>query len=156
MITPHIAREVDLEVGDKTYRLARFTRKHLVEWMDFANKKLGDPLLEVKKQLDGFPLEIQKLLVEEALDRKRRRQDFSSPEIQALFSSNEGILKAICLLFKKHQPDMTPADVEAVFDEALEQHGVEFFQKVFSTTMGSTPKSEDEIQAELLEPEKKS
>lgn len=140
----HIGRVTEIVVGEKTYKLSRFTRKILARFIDWADKTLPHPLAELKQHIDGFPEPIQKLLVEEALEKHRLRKSINNPDIQALMQTNEGLLKVLCLLFQEYNPGMTDDEVADVFDRCVLEHGEDYLPEKIQQATGvlEIPESE--------------
>lgn len=146
----HIGQESKLSIGGKVYTFSRFERHQLRAFLEWANNKLGCPLQEVKKIVDGFPPAMQTLLVNDALERKRNRQNPNSEEIQALMSSQDGAMKLIYLLFQKHHPELTDSDIEKLYDQALLEHGENFLKPIMEKANGVTPVDEAKEKRKLL------
>lgn len=154
----YIGRSVTVDAGGKKYTLSRFTRKVLRQFLDWADKELGDPLEQVKAKLAGFPPNIQELMVREAIQSAKLRRSINSPEIQALMSRPEGVMKILALLFQQNHPELSDRDVEAVFDQCAEEHGEGYLERKILEASGQAPKDEEAVTSEFLgteAPEKK-
>lgn len=114
----YIGKETTIKVGDKEYKLSRLSRSIMREFVEWAKTLLPDPLeaaLDAVKQLSGH-LELQQLLVKEALNERKSYLDFRSPEIQELLDTFDGQVKMVQLLLKKNHPNLNEDDC---FDIAL-------------------------------------
>jgi hypothetical protein len=138
----HLGTEPIIEVGGKTYKLSRFTRGILRQFMDWAEKQLGDPLDAIKHKLDGFSPAIQELLVRDAVNASKHRRNIQSPEIQALMQTEEGGIRLLTLLFNKHHPELTEAQVGELFDQCLIEHGQDYFANKLAEASGVIPDDE--------------
>ncbi len=133
----HLGTATDLEIGGKTYTLARFTRRIMRLYLDWADKVLPDPIQAIKASLDGFPPHLQELMVRDALDRSRLRRSFNSDEVQQLLQTPEGVFKLFSLLISASHPELTESQLEDLFDTFLKEQadkgadGEEALQKSF-------------------------
>lgn len=147
----HIGRETTVEVNGKKYRLSRFTRKILRSFLDWANVELGNPLDAIKDRLAGFPPHLQEMIVKDALEQARLRRSVNSPEVQSLLATPQGSMKLLSLLFQQHHPELTDADVEAIYDACATEHGESYLEKKIVEASGQMPKDESEIEREALQ-----
>jgi hypothetical protein len=141
----YIGSEPLIEVNGKRYRLGRFTRKVLKQFLSWADEELGNPLEQVKGQLAGFPEHIQEIMVRDAIDRAKLRRSINSPEVQALLTTPEGAMKILALLFQQHQPALSDRDVERIYDECCDQHGPGYLEKKIAAAGGTIPRDEEAI-----------
>ena len=139
MTTTHIGREVTLNISGKDYTFARLDRKAHQAWMAWADKKLGCPLAEARKQMEGFPPHIQEVLFKDALERKKLRSNLESPDYQNLMKTWDGAMKFMVLLLKKHHPELTEEQVEEIYDAAIEELGPDFLHDLKAEAEGKPP-----------------
>jgi hypothetical protein len=152
-MSEYIGRNIAVEIGGRKYVLSRFTRKVLRAFLDWADKELGDPLEAVKGKLAGFPPNIQELMVREAIQAAKLRRSVDSPEVQALMQRPEGVMKILALLFQANHPELTDRDVEALFDQAAQEHGENYLERKILEASGQIPKDEDQTTREFLDPD---
>lgn len=154
-IMRHIGKETSVTINGKQYRLSRFTRKVLRDFLEWADKQLGDPLDAIKDKLAGFPPNVQEYLVKDALERASLRRSINSPEVQALMATPEGIMKILSLLFQQHQPGLTDADVEDLYETLVEEMGQheaeEYLSNAIVEASGRMPVDETQTERAFLQ-----
>src|ERR1700722_13546231 len=113
--------KIEIKVGDTKYYLSRLDTTILDRLNKWADGILPDPIVEIKKLIDGFPPDIQMALAKQALEQRTLRRSGQSDDIRALIASPEGARKIIALLLAKYQPALTDAEVgpliQAIEDE---------------------------------------
>lgn len=135
----HLGKEVTLTIGGKDYTFSRLERREHMAWMDYANKQLGCPLAEARKNMEGFPPHIQEVLFKDALERKKLRSNPECEDYQVFMRSWQGAMKLMQLLLKKHHPDLSEEQVEEVYDQAIEEHGADFLAGLRAEAQGVPP-----------------
>jgi hypothetical protein len=145
-----IGRETTIEIGGKKYKLSRFDRLILEQFLDWADKHLGHPLDQIKDKLKDFPPDIQRFMIQEAMSKMALRRSFNSPEVRALLVTPEGSMKLCCLLFQRYQPDLTDKDVEKLYEAACDEHGYGYMEKVITRSEGVMPIPDSDIERETL------
>jgi hypothetical protein len=160
-VNPAIGKEPVLEVAGKKYKLARFDRAILGQFLQWAKGKIPHPLAAIKDVLPYLTPEDRKFAIGKAMDDAKAYLSFDSEEVRALLASAEGSMKLLCLLFQKHHPDLTDKDVENLYEKAQEEHGVGYFEGKIAEAQGEIPVPKSEAQKKALEdlgvlkPEKK-
>lgn len=148
----YIGKETLVEIGGKKYKLSRFTRGIVRQFMDWADKELGNPLLEIKDVIQDFPPNVQEIMVKDAMNRKAQRRSFHSPDVQALLSSPEGVMKLLSFLFQQHQPELSDDDVAGLYDLSIAEHGgEEYLSDKIAECAGKMPKDESALEREYLQ-----
>ncbi len=138
----HIGQETYVEVGSNRYKLSRYSRELDDLFMKWATALLPDPIAEAREQIKGFPPDLQKLIVSEAIEAKRKRDAGISDEVNQMRGSNKGMWKVLCLLFQKHHPELTERDVGNIFDECLIEHGPDYLVDKITEAQGTVKKSD--------------
>lgn len=132
----HIGRDVKFTVGSFDYTISRFTRGVLNSFLEWADKILPHPLDALKGKLEGFPKDIQEMLVRDAIDSTRLRRSVTNPEVNRLMNSEQGAFKILHLLLAKHHPDLSEDDVWDIYMECAREHGDEFLLKKIAQAQG--------------------
>lgn len=138
----HIGRETFVESGGKRYRLSRYTRTLDDVFVEWCLSQLPDPIATARKDIEGFPPELQKMIVQEAMEVKRKRETGTSDEIAEFRSSNKGLWKILCLCFQRYHPDLTEADVAAIYDDCLLEHGPDYLPNKVAEASGTVKKKD--------------
>lgn len=137
----HIGREQTVEIGGKTYKLSRLTRKMWKAFLAFARDLLPDPLEVVKKALDGFSVEIQEKLVKEALDKATLYLDLFSPQVGSVLSSIEGQSYLFYLLIRDNH-DVTEEEATNLFFALINEFGRDKLDTLLVNAAGIIPESQ--------------
>lgn len=144
----HIGRETVIEALGKTWTLARYTRKILSDLLAWALARLPDPIEQAKKDIVGFPLEIQKDIVASAVERKKAR-GLNDPEVQEQIGSLDGVAETLYLLLKPAHPDVTRDLAGDILDEVMgSAGGMDRLHRAIERCSGKVPAKEDEADAE--------
>lgn len=145
-----IGREAIIEVGEKTYRLARFDRDVLERFIDWADTKLPNPLALLKDQLSDFPPAIQEMMVREAMHRASLKRSYNSPDVQSLLHSPIGGYKVFHLLLYKHHPELTERESRDIYDDASREHGVNYIPNKIAVAEGQMPIPESAVEKQVM------
>lgn len=152
----HIGRDTVIESKGRRFTLSRYTRQVLRRFIRHANEVLPHPLDEAKAHLDGFPPHLQEKIVNDALERMRERINFTSADIRAYLMSPDGEAKLLQLLLLKHHPEMTVEAAEELYEDVIEEHGMEYMGERFKEASGVMPEEQSEaLEAIGLLPKKK-
>lgn len=146
----HLGTEVELEVSGQKYRLSRFSRKIVRQFIDWAQTVLPDPLAIVKDKLRDFPANIQEIMVRDALAQARMRRSVNNPEIQALMTTPEGGMKLLALMFQAHHPDLSETQVEEIYEACAREHGEGYLERKLVQAAGEMPVNEREAEREVM------
>ena len=146
----HLGKEVTLKIGGRNYTFSRLERKHHIEWMDYANKKLGCPLAQAKRDMEGLPPALQEVVLRDALERKKLRSNPECEDYQVYMRTWDGAMKLMALLLKKHHPDLQTSEVEVIYDQAIEEHGPDFLAGLRLEAQGTPPVDPQKIKESLL------
>lgn len=106
-----LATPIEVELGGKTYRLARLTFAQLAEFEEWARQQ---PFRELEGKLNALPEgtlrdEMKPLLLQEAMAASR---DSSALGIMA--ASISGVVKMFTLALRKHHPELDAGTIEAI------------------------------------------
>ena len=136
-ISPHIGREQVFEALGKSWRLSRWERRVWWELLDWARSKIPDPVETINKHLEKMPEKAVKHAVEAALNASRTFLSITSPEVQAMLQSMEGMVKTMYLLLLEHQKDVTEDEAYAI----VMGFGAEEIQRRFGVALGRSTDS---------------
>lgn len=132
----HLGRDIPFTLAGKTYTLSRFTRRILNDFLEWADAVLPHPLDELKGRLDGFPKDVQEMLVKDAVANARLRKSVTNPEVNRLMNSEQGAFKVLHLLLAKHHTDLTEDDVWDIYLGCVREHGDEYLLKKIAAAQG--------------------
>lgn len=118
-----------ITIENKEYRIAAFDEKITKDFLGFANVMLPDPLTQAKDSIGGFPLHLQELIVKDALAAKRIPRSIDDPQVQAFAKTPEGLGKLLCLLYQKHQPELTEDEVWELHFKATDTLGEKYLEE---------------------------
>ncbi len=138
----HIGKESWVEVSGQRYRLSRYTRELDAEFVKWALQQLPCPIAQARQDIEGFPAELQKIIVQEAIEAKRKREAGISDQIEDIRQSHKGLWKVLCLLFQRHHPELSERDVGKIFDECLDEHGPDYLADKIAEAQGIVKKSD--------------
>ncbi len=137
-------KEGSLTVNGKSYRFSRLTTEIEEKFLDWANKKLGNPVEKLikEKTLEGFPPHLQELLLQDAINKRDLRNHPQSPEIQQLKTTPAGSRKLFALMLEKYQPDLTEEEVGELIDNAIFDQGPEAISEAILVAQGKAGEAE--------------
>lgn len=147
----HLGTEVEITVGGKKYKLSRFSRKIVKQFIDWAQTVLPDPLTLVKDKLKDFPPNVQEIIVKDALANARMRRSVNNPEIQALMTTPEGGMKLLSLMFQAHHPNLTDAEVEAIYEQIGLEYGEGYLESKLVQAAGEMPVDDAEAERQVMQ-----
>jgi hypothetical protein len=145
-----IARETTIEVGSKTYRLARFDREILENFLDWADETLPNPIAALKDQLKGLDAETKELVVKAAVEKASSRRCITNPDVQSLMRSFDGIYHLFYLLLQKHQPNITEQEAGKLYEACVEEHGPKYIERKMSIITGEVPQAESDVERQVM------
>lgn len=126
-----------LILDGETYRLADPTdgriQQELIRLIKAADT---DPVKEAAALCKDLPPEVQTALLKDAMARKydapamsrEERQQRQQAKLEAYVSSAEGMEAFLLLLWRRHQPTLSPDQVWLLHGKAVAQHGEEYFE----------------------------
>lgn len=150
MSNKSIARETTIEVGGNTYRLARFDREILENFLDWADTKLPNPIAAIAGQLKGLDAETKELVVRAAVEKASSRRCITNPDVQSLMRSFDGAYHLFYLLLHKHQPDLTEQEAGKIHEACFEEHGPKYVDRKMSIVSGEVPQTESEVERQVM------
>ena len=149
-MNPALGSQVEVMIGGRSITFSRFTRKILRAFFDWAVSVLPNPLDEARKQIKDFPIDIQKMIVADALERSKNLRTLNNPDVQALIQTPEGSMKIIELLVREKHPHFTSQEVEDLYEQGLVEYGSHYFPKIFSMATGTMSVDEEKVIKEEL------
>lgn len=144
--------ETDIEIGGKKFTLSRFSYEHQIEFLDWANKELGDPVENIAKIYKLFPeAHIQTALVNKAIEDAKIKRTMDSPEVWALQKTPQGSAKLMVMLLRKHHSELTPAQIDELVWRCNLEHGPEYFLTKLRRCFGQIPQTEEQVTDQFLQ-----
>jgi len=128
-----IAKEATIKLNGKDYRLAKATVNRLDEFVDWCKTKLPNPIKAAGECIASFPKEYQDLLVRVAVSEGTSPLTISSPRVQALAASPDGMVRMFHILLKPNHPEVTLDDLSAWIKDADAGELQAAFSKVSAT-----------------------
>src|SRR5438094_313783 len=115
----------ELSIDGKQYKFPS-QNEYLKELLGCARKNLPDPF-EALPDLSKFPPKLQEVMIRDAMERRRKPKSIDDEEIQAWLKTPEGFEDIMLLLFRKHQPQLTFAEILEINKQAVKEHGQDWF-----------------------------
>jgi hypothetical protein len=106
-----ISAEATITLNGRQYTLAKATVARLEEFVEWCKPKLKNPIVAAGEAIGGFPGQLQELLVRVAVQEGSSPLTISSPRIQALAGTTEGMAKLFHIMLKPNHPDVTIDDL---------------------------------------------
>lgn len=108
-------------------------QQQLVALVKAAEK---DPLAEVVSICKDLPPEVQTALLKDAMDRKygvtslsrAEREAQQEAKLESYVASAAGMEAFLCLLWRRHHPDLTVDKVWQLHGKACQVHGDHYFE----------------------------
>jgi hypothetical protein len=127
-----------MTIGGTNYRLSKFTIPLYQEFVQWAKSKLPDPYEGLAERCKGLSPELAKYIIDKAEQRAINRGKLNDPEIEDVANSLEGVKKMCSLLFRKHHPNLSEADVLNLLEQGIAEHGEDFFAERLNVAKGSS------------------
>jgi hypothetical protein len=137
--TGWIAKEVTFELNTKTYRLSRFSRKYSDAFVDWAKNVLPNPVDELLTRISKFPHDLQISITNMITKMLSCKMTIDSPEVAALFYSQDGHYKTLMILLQANHKDLNDDDAWQVIHDSYCYYGPEWFFETLNTVMGRIP-----------------
>jgi hypothetical protein len=137
--TGWIAKPSSFQLNDKTYKLSRFSRKYSDVFVEWAKKVLPNPVDELITRISKFPHDFQVAITNMITKMLSCKMTFDSPEVAALFYTQDGQYKTLMILLQANHPELTDDEAWDVIHDAYCYYGPEWFVETFDTVMGKIP-----------------
>lgn len=112
-----------LTVNGTEYELSAFDAALAKQVLAWAESRLPNPLDLIKDRIAFFPPAVQEMMIRDAMDKARTPKSLDSAEVQAQIRTLEGIEYVLCLLFKRHHPQLTVEQIWGIHQAAVKEHG---------------------------------
>lgn len=139
----HVGSEQWLKVNGKAYRLARWTRRLVRAWYEWALSKIPNPLTTLSQSLHVLPSYLMLTLVNHADKLATERNNLEGEEFSRLWRSEEGLFKVFSLLIGEHHPELDEDEIK----EVLSQVDLE---ALIARASGRLPIDEVELEKDYL------
>lgn len=106
-----ISSEATITLNGKQYRLAKATVTRLEQFVDWCRPKLKNPIVAAGEAIESFPVALQHLLVKVAVEEGSSPLTITSPRVQALSQTPEGMAKMCHILISPNHPEVTVDDL---------------------------------------------
>ena len=135
----------------RQYRLSRYSRRLLREYLAWVDQVAGNPLEDIAAGYASLPLELQALALKTADRLAKQRGSVYSDAFSELWVTAAGQCVVLALLLRQHHPDLTAQDVEELYLDGCQEHGEGFWLERFITAVGRMPVTETDLQGQFYQ-----
>jgi len=128
-----ISTEATITLNGKQFTLAKATVSRLEEFVEWCKPRLKNPIVAAGEAIGGFPGQLQELLVRVAVQEGSSPLTISSPRVQALADTTEGLAKLFHIMLKPNHPDVTIDDLTRWLGDANSVDLQSAFNKISGT-----------------------
>lgn len=136
-------KEIEIEIGGKTYRLNIIRSEHIQELLDFAKTLLPDPVKDILAVGDLLPEDERKEFLfkkdertnrsnfDNAVEERKRIATLNHTDLERMCKTYPAMLtKSMQIMFRKYHPDLSLEEIETLLLQYQDEKGDDIFAEL--------------------------